>query len=194
MTIDPQILREYGAFLHEIKKGEFVFLEDDFPRFYYQVETGVVRIISNNSNGREHFHRLCSDGDSFGVSSIFVEKPYTVAAVASENSKVFLLSKDLLVKMIEENSKVVNIIIKYLSEQISEKCNTIQLLTNTTPEERILGFLKKSTKTEGEQTLVPYTRQQIADFTGLRVETVIRTLSRLNQQKKVNILNRKIYY
>ena len=38
------------------------------------------------------------------------------------------------------------------------------------------------------------TRQEIADFTGLRVETVIRTLKRMEQENKIEIRNRKLYY
>lgn len=41
---------------------------------------------------------------------------------------------------------------------------------------------------------VPLTRQQLASMTGLRVETVIRTIKKMEQQNIVKIINRKIYY
>ncbi|HMR91845.1 MAG TPA: helix-turn-helix domain-containing protein, partial [Chitinophagaceae bacterium] len=41
---------------------------------------------------------------------------------------------------------------------------------------------------------VPYPRQQIADFIGLRVETVIRTLVRMSREGKITIDNHKLYY
>ncbi|WP_369791989.1 helix-turn-helix domain-containing protein [Sediminibacterium sp. C3] len=41
---------------------------------------------------------------------------------------------------------------------------------------------------------MPFTRQQLADFTGLRVETVIRTLSKLSERNKVKIIDHKLYY
>ncbi|MBK8604199.1 MAG: winged helix-turn-helix domain-containing protein [Saprospiraceae bacterium] len=40
--------------------------------------------------------------------------------------------------------------------------------------------------------IVPYTRQQIANITGLRVETVIRTIIKLSGDNKLKIVNRKI--
>jgi len=42
--------------------------------------------------------------------------------------------------------------------------------------------------------LVPFTRQEIANFTGLRVETVIRAFSKMKAEKKIDIINHKIYF
>jgi len=41
---------------------------------------------------------------------------------------------------------------------------------------------------------IPYTRQEIANFTGLRVETVIRYLTKMKVGKIVEINNRKLIY
>jgi CRP/FNR family transcriptional regulator len=67
---------------------------------------------------------------------------------------------------------------------------------NNSPEEKIIGLLEKLKieKKLNEQGLVPYTRQQIADFTGLRVETVIRTLAKLVEKRQVVIINHKVFY
>ena len=46
----------------------------------------------------------------------------------------------------------------------------------------------------GAPELVPFTRQEIANFTGLRVETVIRALGKMHVEKKIEIKNHKIYY
>ena len=62
--------------------------------------------------------------------------------------------------------------------------------------EKIIQFLEniKTYNNHKAQEMVSFTRQQIADFTGLRVETVIRTLSRLSQHGKVKIIDHKLYY
>ena len=64
------------------------------------------------------------------------------------------------------------------------------------PEHRILTLIdylkEKASETSGYYE-VPFTRQQIADMTGLRVETVIRSIKSLEQKKKVKIENRKVY-
>ena len=40
--------------------------------------------------------------------------------------------------------------------------------------------------------VVPYTRQQLADMSGLRVETVIRTIKKMEEDGKLKIIGRKI--
>ena len=71
------------------------------------------------------------------------------------------------------------------------------------PEHRIVSLLryfksesdsqvkKGSTPTYLSYT-VPFTRQQIADMSGLRVETVIRTVKKMETDGKVKIIGRKI--
>jgi CRP-like cAMP-binding protein len=45
-----------------------------------------------------------------------------------------------------------------------------------------------------EDGLVQLTRQQIADLTGLRVETVIRTIRRMHEDGILVLKGHKIYY
>lgn len=71
------------------------------------------------------------------------------------------------------------------------------MLNNQTPEERILAFLtyyKKKKSTTPDKIQIPYTRQELANLTGLRIETVIRTLRKLNETQKVDIINHKVYF
>ncbi len=73
------------------------------------------------------------------------------------------------------------------------------------PEHRIMSLLKylkeDSTKSavtkngmvRGNHTyVVPFTRQQLADMSGLRVETVIRTVKKMEGDGKLQLVGRKI--
>ena len=57
-----------------------------------------------------------------------------------------------------------------------------------------LNDFKKKSQKENEKMEIPYTRQEIANFTGLRVETVIRYLTKMKVGKIVEINNRKLIY
>ena len=48
-------------------------------------------------------------------------------------------------------------------------------------------------KKEEDGYHIELTRQQIGDLTGLRVETVIRTIKTLEKKEEVKIINRKVY-
>jgi len=70
-------------------------------------------------------------------------------------------------------------------------------MMNQKTEHRIISFLEDFKTKNGhhiEKIFIPFTRQEIADFTGLRVETVIRSLLKLKNKNIVEITNRKLYY
>ena len=87
--------------------------------------------------------------------------------------------------------------ITLFAKRIYSKTITAREIINNTPESRIKSFLddfKKKSNKETEKIEIPYTRQEIANYTGLRVETVIRTLSKMKAKKIVQIVNRKLIY
>lgn len=78
-----------------------------------------------------------------------------------------------------------------------EKSMVTKEVINQKTEHRILAFLRDFKRKRGnppEKLLVPFTRQEMADFTGLRVETVIRALKLLCDTGAVEIRERKLYF
>jgi CRP/FNR family transcriptional regulator, cyclic AMP receptor protein len=59
----------------------------------------------------------------------------------------------------------------------------------------LIGYLR-STDPAGQALpyRVPFTRQQLADMTGLRVETVVRTIKAMEQQRALEIVDGKILW
>ena len=83
------------------------------------------------------------------------------------------------------------------ARRIYDKASTNKNILSPHPEERITGFLKKYKKDQNQSNgkiLIPFTRQQISDFLGLRVETVIRALIKMEEERKVEIRKHKLYY
>jgi CRP-like cAMP-binding protein len=172
MNIDIDILKFYGGTYCKVSKGDALFNEGDLPRFYFQIQKGSVRIVSISSSGREHFHRLCVKGQSLGISSLFIDIPYIVSAIAVEDLYLFKLSSDGFKKMVAENNQIALKVMTCLSMNIRDKFKTIQLLTCATPEERLMKFFNIQKSSKSKESIVPFTRQQIANYTGLRVENI----------------------
>jgi CRP-like cAMP-binding protein len=66
------------------------------------------------------------------------------------------------------------------------------------PEHRVLklidhGIVYFNFQKETNGYLINFTRQQIGDLTGLRVETVIRAIKALEKKGELKIINRKVY-
>ncbi len=195
MQINIDILTAWGGISKIYKKNEIIFNEGDTARCYYQIIEGSVKMYNTNSEGKEFLQGIFKDGDSFGEPMLFIDEHYPSTSVALKDSTIIKVSKQNFNNILEEYPQVQKGFIVLLSRRIFNKATTLKEIVNNTPESKILAFLdaKKDKKIEAKQ-IVPYTRQEIANFTGLRVETVIRALVKLSHKNKVEIVNRKLYY
>lgn len=197
MFINSDHLLAYGAVAKKYKKSEFIFYEGDTSRFYFQVYEGNIKMCSFNDEGRTFTQGMFGPGESFGEPPLFINATYPACAVAETDCVIFKLSKDTLFKLLSEYPELQMKFIIHFAKRIYDKTHKSKNIVSPHPAERIAGFLKRY-KTEHnlpqQKVLIPLKRQQIADFLGLRVETVIRTLKKMEEEKKVEIRNHKLYY
>jgi CRP-like cAMP-binding protein len=197
MQIDIDLLFTWGAVAKKYKKNEVIFEEDEMAYFYYQIIDGSVRLYNSNSEGKEFTQGLFYKGDGFGEPPLFIDETYPSKAIALQDSTIIKLSKDKFLKILDEYPSVQKYFLTLLAKKIHSKSNTSKEIINQKPEHRVHAFLnafKKNSGTSTERILIPYTRQEIANHTGLRVETVIRVFSKMNVSNKIEIKNHKIYY
>lgn len=197
MQIDLDLLFSWGAVAKKYKKNEVIFDEDEVAHFYYQIIDGSVRMFNSNDEGKEFTQGLFCKGNSFGEPPLFIDQPYPSKAITIQDSTIIKLSKDKFLKILDEYPSIQKSFMILLANKIHSKSNTSKEIINQKPEFRIVAFLnthKKKSEYCTEKVLIPYTRQEIANFTGLRVETVIRVLCKMNTCEKLEIVNHKIYY
>ncbi len=201
MYIDYNILITYGGVARKLAKGENVFEEGNSPRFFYQIIEGEIKIFSSNIEGKELAQAIYVEGESFGGPPLLLEKPYPSTAQATVSSVVMRISRENFIHILNDFPEISRALLYSFAERIYEKSAMAQVWVGHSPEEKIEQFLIKNKQknvedgeNEDDENLVLFTRQQIADFTGLRVETVIRTLKKMSESGKVKIINHKLYY
>ncbi len=196
--ITIELLTQYGAEIREVKKNEIIFQEGNYPSHYYQVVSGKVKMNNFSADGREFIQNIFTSGQSFGEPPLFIEERYPANAIAVSNAKIIQLPKGDFYEMMRQNNEVSLAMNKSLSRRLYYKSIMAPDIASQDPDNRIMTLLNylKSHQQAVEETSSPLTidltRQQIADLTGLRVETVIRTLKRLESDSKVQIINSKV--
>jgi CRP-like cAMP-binding protein len=197
MQIDLDLLYSWGAVAKKYKKNEIIFDEDETANFYYQILDGSVRLYNSNDEGKEFTQGIFCKGDGFGEPPLFINETYPSKAITILDSTILKLSKDKFLKILDEYPTIQKYFLVLLAQKIHSKSKTSKEIINQKPEFRIVAFLNSFKKKSGcanEKILIPYTRQEIANYTGLRVETVIRVFAKMNKNNKVEIINHKIYY
>jgi CRP/FNR family transcriptional regulator len=197
MQIDLDLLITWGGSIKQFSKKDIIFREDASANYYYQIITGKVSMYNIDDNGKEFVQGLFSDGESFGEPPLFIDENYPSTAIAVKDSVIIRIAKANFFQMLSNTPLLQMHFIKLLARRIYNKSTTAKGLIINNAETRLLSFLyslKKMDDGSNKKILITQTRQEIANATGLRVETVIRALVRLAEQKKVEIINHKLYF
>ncbi|WP_050009554.1 Crp/Fnr family transcriptional regulator [Flavobacterium sp. B17] len=198
MNIEPELLYSYGAEKKSYKQKEIIYREGDHAAYYYQIIKGKVKLNSYDEGGKEFIHNIIGENQSFGDSLIFLEKIYVMNAICLTDAEVIRLPKNNFIELLENNPKISLELNACLSQRLYFKAIMLQNMSSQNPMirlEGLLNYLKSYHDGDCEQCFpVELTRQQIANLTGLRVETVIRNLKKMEKQGKLKIKDRKILY
>ncbi|MFC4479423.1 Crp/Fnr family transcriptional regulator [Flavobacterium chungangensis] len=198
MHIDTDLLYTWGAVAKKIPKNSIIFFENDVAISYYQILEGTVKMSYTNEDGKDLTVGIFNEGNSFGEPPLFIGQPYPASAIAQTDCVILKLSKTNFFSFLEENPEMQFKILKLFAWKIYNKIVFSKNIVNQKPEYRIQYFLdnlkKQQNIASSMKMKIPYTRQEIADFTGLRVETVIRTISLMNKNKKIEIVDHKLFY
>jgi len=192
------LLEKYGALKKSFDKNEIIFEDGNLPTHYYQIISGEVKMSNYNDDGREFIQGIFYKNQSFGEPPLFLNQNYPANAIAVEDAEILVLPKSSFMKLLEENANVSIKIIENLAQRLYYKSVMAAEMSTQEPEHRILklmdhGIAYFNFKKDENGYLINFTRQQIGDLTGLRVETVIRTIKALEKKGVLKIINRKVY-
>lgn len=196
--IAADLLEKYGALKKFYEKTSTVFEEGKLPAHYYQIVSGEIKMSNYNDDGREFIQGIFYKDQSFGEPPLFLNQNYPASAIAVEDTQILCLPKSNFMKLLEENPAISLKIIENLAQRLYYKSIMAAEMSTQEPEHRILklinhGIAYFNFKKDENGYLINFTRQQIGDLTGLRVETVIRTIKALEKKGVLKIINRKVY-
>lgn len=196
--ITISLLEEYGGIIKHFKNGTLIFEEGKQPLYYYQIISGEVKMNNYNDEGKEFIQGIFYKDQCFGEPPLFIDQVYPANAIAVIDSEVIIITKNKFLELLKNNSDISLKIIKNLSQRLYYKSVMAAEISSQDPEHRVLRLIDYSIeqlnfKKEEAGFLINFTRQQIGDLTGLRVETVIRAIKSLEKKGDLKIINRKVY-
>jgi CRP/FNR family transcriptional regulator len=170
-----------GGNIRHLAAHEHAFFEGDKESHIYRVEAGLMRLYRLLSDGRRQIIAFRSAGDVIGIGS--QGKQFCSAEAVTP---VTLRSLPLSVahrRMREEplfQSEYMNL----LTNELAEARQRLAMLNKRSATERVAGFIADHSRRSrhADQVELQVSRTDIADFLGLTIETVSRTLTRLRNQ------------
>jgi CRP/FNR family cyclic AMP-dependent transcriptional regulator len=175
------------------KKGEVIYRAQTMPRAVYFIKSGKVRMITVNAEGREFIQGIFKTGEYFGEPALLLNKKYLADTVATQNTEIIAVNRVQFLGLLEANREFSMDLIQTLSNRLFYKSMMLEELANEQADHRIITLLNYllAELQPGEELRL--TRQQLADMSGLRVETVIRTIKKLSGRQKFKLVKGKMF-
>lgn len=197
--VAEDMLLAWGANYRLLTKGEMLFEEGAPGHYYHQLVRGRVKWVNIDEDGREFIQAVVLPGESVGELPLFDGGPYAASAVAIDDGVSLLrLGKATFLQMLREEPALHFNFTRMITARLRGKFIFLKELSCPHPERRIMAVLRYHRERGAgdpiHRILIPLTRQQIANMTGLRVETVIRTVRSLQQAGRLLIVDGKVYF
>lgn len=196
--IRKELLEHYGAVEKRYEKSDVIFEVNTNAHYYFQIISGEVKMNNYNEEGKEFIQGFFKPGESFGEPPLFVNRLYPANAIATEDSVILAIKKEAFKQFLLEHPSEAISIIENLAQRLHYKATMSAEIASEDPEHRVLQLIDYAINhfdlsKDSNGYLVDFTRQQIGDLTGLRVETVIRAIKSLEKKHMLKIINRKVY-
>ncbi len=184
-----------------VKRGETLYRAADAFASLYAVRSGFFKTTQMLRDGRVQVTGFYMAGEMLGMDGIWSEA-HGCDAVALEDSEVCVIPYARLESMGRELPGIQQQFHKVMSREIAREHGVMLLLGTMRAEERLAAFLLNLSQRFGARGFSPsefhlrMTREEIGSYLGLKLETVSRALSRLQdeglisvQQKHVRLLD-----
>lgn len=170
---------------------ETLFLQDHPVGAVYNVTEGVVRLYKLLPDGRRQIVGFALPGDFLGLA---LADQYGVCADAVESVTACRFPREAFSSLLDTKPHLLRRLHEFATHELSLAQDQMVILGRRTADEKIASFLiglrNRWARLNGASVTVhlPMSRQDIADFVGLTIETVSRTLSRLARERAILIV------
>ncbi|SRR6266566_9833422 len=160
-----------------------IYGEGEPADYLYKVISGAVRTYRVLHDGRRQIAAFLLPGDMFGLEG---GATHASSAEAIADSVVLVIKRSAVVALAERDPEIARQLWALTAQELGRVQNHMLLLIRNA-QERIASFLlEMAERAPGAQSVeLPMSRQDIADYLGLTIETVSRTLTQLEAEAAI---------
>lgn len=180
-----------------IKKGQFLFREGDKPKGLICLASGKVKVFKDGVGGRGQILKMVRHQGFIGYKNLFSDSPWSVSAVAIEDSAICIFERNGFVRMLKKNPDLCLRFLKVVTEELWVSNNR----TVSLAQKHIRGRLAESLiilrdtygyEADGKTIRILMSREDIANLSNMTTSNAIRTLSNLAADGIIELAGRRI--
>jgi CRP/FNR family transcriptional regulator, anaerobic regulatory protein len=197
-TVNPLELRALQGLGSPIyfRSGRTIFSESELAESIFGLSQGVVRLYKLLPDGRRQVLAFALPGDFLGMP---LADRHNFSADAIGEVALCRFSRGELKKLIQASPGIMRLMIDFATRELDMAQDQLLLLGNGSAEEKVAIFLVSwrnrlaRLSVFSETVPLPMRRQDIADFLGLKLETVSRTLAKLEQKNVIRLVPKGVF-
>jgi CRP-like cAMP-binding protein len=163
-----------------------IYAEGEAAEYIYKVVSGAVRTYKLLNDGRRQIGAFHLPGDMFGLEA---GDEHHFSAEAITDSQIIVIKRSAVLALATRDSEVGRELWALTALHLDRAQNHMLLLGRKNAQERLAAFLLEmaSRIPGGNAVELPMSRQDIADYLGLTIETVSRTLTQLESRSAIDL-------
>lgn len=178
------------ACLRRFDAKEFVFAEGDCARNIYRIEVGAVSLFKILPDGRRQILGFAYPGDLIGLG---VQGTHMMYAQAIKRCYARSMPLAALHKIAAHDPGLSFTLYEAIAEELAAARDLMTTTGHRNASERLAVFLmalsRRNARNGGRRNIIdlPMTRTDIADYLGLTIETVSRTLTKFKTKRFIDL-------
>lgn len=177
---------ELGGATMPFERNAEIYGEGELADYVYKVVSGAVRTYRVLNDGRRQVAAFYLPGEVFGLE---LGDEHASSAEAIANSKILFLRRNTLLNTAQRNGEIARELLSVTARALRHAQDHSLLLIKSA-QERVAAFLLEMAQRLSGTAMVelPMSRQDIADYLGLTIETVSRTLTQLEENATIELI------
>jgi CRP/FNR family nitrogen fixation transcriptional regulator len=186
--LDTLVALEQISGRRTFARDDDIYAEGDRADCWFKVVSGTVRLGKLMADGRRHIAEFFFAGDCFGLDDTR-ERVFSAEAVG--DVVVMRFPRAATERLIEERPDLARRLCHLTLRNLAHAQNRMLLLARMTASERVASFLLELAERHDVRLAldVPMSRNDIADYLGLTIETVCRVLSTFKRDGLIAVPN-----
>jgi CRP/FNR family transcriptional regulator len=181
----------------EFKDKQSIFLQQEHSKHLYNITKGNIKIYKLLNDGRIQIIGFLYPGDFFGS---YKKGRFNYSAEAIGDVRLCVFKQEVLDIYLEKNMNLAKELLHMTSHELTLAQDRIGVLGKMNANERVAKFILNISDQrarigwQDNPISLPMTRQDIADYLGLTLETVSREITRFKTSNLIKVMSSKQIY
>ena len=176
------------------RKGDNLCKQGAFASYVLFIITGLAKQYIEGDSSKSFNLRIIRPGEFVGLSAVFTKNKFNYSSVAISDCQVYLIEKESIANIVQQNGMFGFNIIKRYCEQNVNLFDTLRNLIYKQMNGRIADTLLylDSLKNQIPEIFQILSRKDIADFSGISTESAVKLLKSFEKDNLIELHEKDI--